>query len=50
MIDGTIHRINRRLNAEQTEFYRGDKRFHFMPTQLVVDADADGLVEFFRLD
>ena len=29
MIDGTIHRINQRLNAEQTEFYRGDKRYHY---------------------
>ena len=40
MIDGRIHRINRRLNAEQTEFYRGDKRCHFMSTQLIVDADG----------
>ena len=43
MIDGTIHRKNRRLNAEQTtEFYRGDKRCYFMSTQLM--ADADGLI------
>ena len=40
MIDGTIHRINRPSNAEQAEFYRGDKRCHFMSTQLVVDADG----------
>ena len=30
MIDGTIHRINGPSNAEQAEFYRGDKRCHFM--------------------
>ena len=40
MLDGTIHRINRPLNAEQTGFYRGDKRCHFMSTQLIVDADG----------
>lgn len=40
MIDGTIHRINRPLGPEQAEFYRGDKRCHFMSTQLVVDADG----------
>ena len=40
MIDGTIHGINRPSNAEQAEFYRGDKECHFMSTQLVVDADG----------
>ena len=40
MIDGTIHRINRPSNAEQAEFYRGEKRCHFMSTQFIVDADG----------
>ena len=33
MMDGTIHQINRPSNAEKAEFYRGDKRCHFMSTQ-----------------
>ena len=38
-IDATSHKINR-PSVGQAEFYRGDKKFHFMSTQLVVDADG----------
>ena len=40
MIDGTIRRIRRPSTGRQADFYRGDKRCHFMSTQLVVDADG----------
>lgn len=37
MIDGTIHRINRPSGREQARFYRGDKKCHFISSQVVVD-------------
>lgn len=40
MIDGTIHRIRRPSGPLQAEFYRGDKRCHFMSSQVIVDADG----------
>ena len=40
MIDGTIHRIRRPSGPLQAEFYRGDKRCHFISSQIVVDADG----------
>ena len=40
MIDGTIHQIRRPSGPLQAEFYRGDKRCHFMSTQVIVDADG----------
>lgn len=40
MIDGTIHRIRRPSGLIQAEFYRGDKRCHFISSQIVVDADG----------
>ncbi|KAK3742391.1 hypothetical protein QZH41_012024, partial [Actinostola sp. cb2023] len=40
MIDGTIHRVRRPSGPTQADFYRGDKRCHFMSTQIVVDADG----------
>jgi len=40
IIDGTIHRIRRPSGRLQAEFYRGDKKTHFMSTQLIVDADG----------
>ena len=40
MIDGTIHRIRRPSGPIQAEFYRGDKRCHFISSQIVVDADG----------
>ena len=39
MIDGTIHQIRRPSGPLQAEFYRGDKRCHFMSTEVIVDAD-----------
>ena len=39
-IDGTIHRIRRPSGPLQAEFYRGDKRCHFMSSQVIVDADG----------
>ena len=40
MIDGAIHRIRRPSGPIQAEFYRGDKRCHFISLQIVVDADG----------
>ena len=40
MIDRTIHRIRRPSGPIQTAFYRGDKRCHFISSQIVVDADG----------
>ena len=40
MIDGTIHRIRRPSGPLQAEFYSGDKRCHFISSQIVVDADG----------
>lgn len=40
MIDGTIHRIRRPSRPLQAEFYRGDKRCHFMSSQVIVYADG----------
>ena len=40
MIDGTIHRVRRPSGLLQADFYRGDKRCHFMTTQIVIDADG----------
>jgi len=40
LIDATIHRIRRPSGKAQAEFYRGDKKTHFMSTQLIVDADG----------
>lgn len=40
MIDGTIHQVRRPSGPLQAEFYRGDKRCHFMSSQLIVDADG----------
>lgn len=40
IVDATIHRIRRPSGRRQGEFYRGDKKTHFMSTQLIVDADG----------
>jgi len=40
MIDATTHRIQRPSGPRQVDFYRGDKKYHFMSTQLVIDADG----------
>ena len=40
IIDATIHRIRRPTGRLQAEFYRGDKKTHFMSTQMIVDADG----------
>lgn len=40
MIDGTIHQVRRPSGPRQADFYRGDKRCHFMSSQVVVDADG----------
>lgn len=40
MIDGTIHQVRRPSGPLQAEFYRRDKRCHFMSSQLIVDADG----------
>lgn len=40
MIDATPHEIRRPSGARQAQFYRGDKRYHFMSTQMVIDADG----------
>lgn len=40
MIDGTIHPINRPSGREQARFYRGDKKCHFMSSQVVVDPNG----------
>lgn len=37
LIDGTIHRIQRPTGNLQREFYRGDKKCHFMSSQIVID-------------
>lgn len=37
LIDGTIHQIRRLSRPLQAEFYRGDKRCHFISLQIVVD-------------
>ena len=40
LIDGTIHQIRRPFGQLQAEFYRGDKRCHFISSQIVVDTDG----------
>lgn len=40
VIDATTHRIQRPTGPRQADFYRGDKKYHFMSTQLIVDADG----------
>ena len=40
IVDATIHRIRRPSGRMQAEFYRGDKKTHFMSTQLIVDANG----------
>ena len=40
IIDATIHRIRLPTGRLQAEFYRGDKKTHFMSTQMIVDADG----------
>lgn len=40
MIDATAHRIRRPSGPRQADFYRGDKKYHFMSTQLIIDADG----------
>ena len=40
MIDGTIHRIRRPSGPFQAEFYSGDKRCHFLSSQVIVDANG----------
>ena len=40
MIDVTVHRIRRPSGPRQAEFYRGDKKFHFMSSQMIVDSDG----------
>ena len=40
LIDGTIHQIRRPSGPLQAEFYRGDKRCHFISSQIVVDTDG----------
>lgn len=39
IIDATIHRIRRPTGRLQEEVYRGDKKTHFIYTQIIVDAD-----------
>ena len=39
-IDGTIHQVRRPSGPRQADFYRGDKKCHFMSSQMVVDADG----------
>ena len=39
-IDGTIHQIRRPSGPLQVEFYRGDKRCHFISSPIVVDTDG----------
>ena len=39
LIDGTIHRIRCPYGPLQAKFYCGDKRCHFISSQIVVDAD-----------
>ena len=38
MIDGTIHRVRRPSGPRQADFYRGEKRCHFMSSEVVIDA------------
>ena len=40
IIDATIHKIRRPSGPRQADFYRGDKRCHFMSSQVVIDADG----------
>ena len=42
MTDATVHRIRRLSGPRQADFYRGDKKFHFMASQLI--ADSDGMI------
>jgi len=37
LIDGRIHQIQRTTGLSQREFYRRDKRRHFMSSQIVID-------------
>ncbi|KXJ07896.1 putative transposase for insertion sequence element IS702 [Exaiptasia diaphana] len=39
-IDATTHRIRRPSGPRQADFYRRDKKCHFMSTQLVLDSDG----------
>ena len=39
-IDGTIHRIQRPSGILQREFYRGDKKCHFMSSQIIIDPNG----------
>ena len=38
--DATIHKIRRPSGPRQADFYRGDKRCHFMSSQVVIDTDG----------
>ena len=40
LIDGTIHQIRRPSGPLQAEFFCGDKRCHFISSQIVVDTDG----------
>lgn len=40
VIDGTIHQVRPPSGPRQADFYRGDKKCHFMSSQIVVDADG----------
>lgn len=40
IIDGTIHPIRRPTGALQREFYRGDKKRHFMSSQILIDPNG----------
>ena len=40
MIDATARKIRRPLGPRQVDFYRGDKKCHFMASQMIVDSDG----------
>ena len=40
MIDAIAHKIRRPLGPRQVDFYRGDKKCHFMASQLIVDSNG----------
>lgn len=40
MIDGTVHPIQRPTGALQREFYRRDKKHHFMSSQIIIDPNG----------
>lgn len=40
VIDATIHPIRRPSGVLQAQFYRGDKKRHFMSTQMIIDGDG----------